>query len=113
MRNFVLAVPRLVRDDVHPVHPRSKSADDLLPRTRAKDAPPGFQRRASAEGSTGWDQEAEKDASAGEHTDDTYLDSKFTPLSGLHFHLLFTPRKLLELRLRPSVIQAIKDLKDA
>jgi hypothetical protein len=55
MRTFVLAVARVFRDDyVPPVHPRSKSADDLLPRTRAKDAPPGFQRRASAEGSTGW-----------------------------------------------------------
>ncbi|KAJ1467780.1 hypothetical protein T484DRAFT_1921190 [Baffinella frigidus] len=55
MRNFVLAAPRLVRDDyVSPVQPRSKSVDDLLPRTHAKAALPGFQRHASAEGSTGW-----------------------------------------------------------
>ncbi|KAJ1474014.1 hypothetical protein T484DRAFT_1912084 [Baffinella frigidus] len=58
MRTFVLAVARVFRDDyVPPVHPRSKSADDLLPRTHAKAteaALPGFQRCASEEGSTGW-----------------------------------------------------------
>ncbi|KAJ1485405.1 hypothetical protein T484DRAFT_1892619 [Baffinella frigidus] len=57
MHNFPLALPRLVRDYVSPVHPPSKSTDDLPPRTHAKSAEaalPGFQRCASAENSTGW-----------------------------------------------------------
>ncbi|KAJ1487705.1 hypothetical protein T484DRAFT_1888665 [Baffinella frigidus] len=54
MQNVLLAVQRLVRDDVSPKHSFSKSADDLLGAGARQAALPVFQRCASAEGSAGW-----------------------------------------------------------